>query len=142
MSTTTTDSTGHYQFLRPVATNTAYRVVAQTKPPGTSSTAFTYEQDILSLKGSTYHPRRHHSVLFTGFNQPARVGNEVRIQRLGRGGWHTVLRAKLSATNLPNTASYAVRLRRVVSGLYRAYQPGGFDHLAGISSAKRITVRR
>jgi hypothetical protein len=35
-----------------------------------------------------------------------------------------------------------VRLRRVVSGVYRAYVPGGYDHLADASAARRITVRR
>lgn len=144
VSTTTTDSTGHYQFIRPVLTNTAYRVVAQTKPPGTSSTAFAYEQDIISIKASTSRPKRGHSVLFTGFNQPARVGLPIDIQRLGRGGWHTVVRATLTATTVPNAASYAVRLkgRKLVSGVYRAYAPGGFDHLPGASAARRIKVRR
>jgi hypothetical protein len=52
------------------------------------------------------------------------------------------LTAKLSVTPVPDTASYAVRLRRVVSGVYRAYTPGGYDHVAGESSSKRITIRR
>jgi len=142
VATTTTDSTGHYQFIRPVSANTAYRVVAQTKPAGTSSTAFVYEMDGVSLKASTTRPRKHHSVLFTGFSAPARVGGDVFIQRLGRSGWHTVLKAKLAQTNIANFASFAVRLKRVVSGVYRAYVPGGFDHLAGASPSKRITVRR
>ena len=142
VATTTTDGAGNYQFIRPVTSNTAYRVVAQTKPPGTSATAFVYEQDTLSLKANSYRPRRGHSVLFTGFNSPARVGGLVLIQRLGRGGWHTVQHATLSPTTQPNSASYAVRLKRVVSGVYRAYEPSGFDHLAGVSLAKRITVRR
>jgi hypothetical protein len=43
---------------------------------------------------------------------------------------------------VPNASSYAIRLRRVVSGLYRAVVPDGFDHLSGISRAHRITVRR
>src|SRR5206468_10100747 len=53
VSTTTTDASGNYQFIRPVLTNTAYRVVAQTKPAGTSSTAFAYEQDSVTLKASS-----------------------------------------------------------------------------------------
>ncbi|MEA2426159.1 MAG: hypothetical protein QOH13_2569 [Thermoleophilaceae bacterium] len=142
IATTTTDAAGRYQFIRAVRANTAWRVVAGTKPPGTSNTAFVLEADLVGLKASTSRPRRGRSVLFTGFSLPARVGSPVYIQRLGRGGWHTVLTAKLSVTPVPDTASYAVRLKKVVSGVYRAYVPGGYDHVAGASSAKRITVRR
>src|SRR4051794_3467648 len=45
ISTTTTDASGHYQFIRQLKTNTAWRVVAGTKPPGTSNTALVLEQD-------------------------------------------------------------------------------------------------
>ena len=142
VATTTTDATGHYQFIRAVLANTAYRVTAQTKPAGTSTTAFAYEQDTITLKANTYHPRRHKTVLFTGTSSPARVGAQVLVQRLGRGGWHTVLRAKLTATPNPVAASYAVRLRRVVSGSYRAVMPTGWDHVAGISGTRHIKIRR
>jgi hypothetical protein len=142
VSTTTTDATGRYQFIRSLRSNTAWRVVAGTKPPGTSNTAFVLEADVVGLKASTSRPKRGHSVLFTGFALPARGGSPVYIQRLGRSGWHTVLTAKLSVTAIPDTVSYAVRLKRVVSGVYRAYVPAGYDHAAGASSAKRITVRR
>lgn len=142
VGTTTTDSGGRYQFVRALRTNTAWRVVAGTKPPGTSNTAFVLQQDTVSLKASTTRPRRGRSVLFTGYATPARIGGPVYVQRLGRHGWRTVLTAKLSVTPIPDTASYSVRLRRVVSGLYRAVVPGGYDHLGGNSASKRITVRR
>ncbi|HET9025647.1 MAG TPA: hypothetical protein VFN64_13810 [Burkholderiaceae bacterium] len=142
VSTTTTDASGRYQFIRQLKTNTAWRVVAQTKPAGTSSPAFVLEQDTVTLKASTSRPKRGHSVLFTGFANPARVGTTVYIQRLGKRGWRTVTTAKLAITSIPDTVSYAVRLRRVVSGVYRAYVAGGYDHLADASAAKRITVRR
>ncbi|HEX4734766.1 MAG TPA: hypothetical protein VH247_10155 [Thermoleophilaceae bacterium] len=142
VSTTTTDASGRYQFIRQLRTNTAWRVVAQTKPAGTSSPALVLEQDTVSLKAGTTRPKRGHSVLFTGFANPARVGGPVYIQRLGKRGWRTVLTAKLSPTTIPDTASYAVRLRRVVSGVYRAFVPGGYDHLADTSASRRVTVRR
>ena len=142
VSTTTTDASGKYAFIRQLKTNTAWRVVAQTKPAGTSSPAFALQQDTVSIKASTSRPKRGHSVLFTGFATPARFGNPVYIQRLGKRGWHTVLTAKLSITAIPDTVSYAVRLKRAVSGVYRAYVPGGYDHLADASPSKRITVRR
>jgi len=142
VATTTTDAAGHYAFVRPVGSNTAYRVVAQTKPPGASTTAFAYEQDAVTLKASTTRPRRHKSVLFTGFATPGRIGGDVLIQRLGSHGWRTVLHAKEAPTTVPNSGSFSVRLRRVVNGAYRAYVPGGFDHLPGISANHRITVRR
>jgi hypothetical protein len=142
IATTTADATGRYQFIRSLRSNTAWRVVAGTKPPGTSNTAFVLQSDLIGLKASTTRPKRGRTVLFTGFSLPARVGMPVYIQRLGRGGWQTVLTAKLSATAVPDAASYAIRLRRVVTGLYRAYVPGGFDHAAGESSSKRITIRR
>jgi hypothetical protein len=142
VSTTTTDAGGRYQFVRQLKTNTAWRVIAGTKPPGTSNTALVLQQDRVSLKASTTRPKRHKTVLFTGFATPARFGAPVYIQRLGRGGWHTVLTAKLTITSIPDTVSYAVRLRRVVNGVYRAFVPGGFDHVAGSSSSKRITIRR
>ena len=142
VSTTTTDAAGRYQFVRQLKTNTAWRVVAGTKPPGTSNTAFVLQQDTVSLKASTTRPKPHHTVLFTGYATPARFGFPVYIQRLGRGGWHTVLTAKLAITSIPDTVSYAVRLRHVVNGLYRAYVPAGYDHLGAVSSAKRITIRR
>jgi hypothetical protein len=142
VSTTTTDAAGRYQFIRPIHMNTAWRVVAGTRPPGTSNTAFVLEADLIGIKVNTSRPKKGHTVLFTGFSLPARPGSPVYIQRLGRGGWHTVTKATLSATPVPDTVSYAVRLRRVVSGLYRAYVPGGYDHVAAASSSKRIRVRR
>jgi hypothetical protein len=142
VSTTTTDASGRFQFIRQLKTNTAWRVVAQTKPAGTSNSVLVLEQDVVSLKASTTRPKRGHTVLFTGFANPARVGGPVYIQRLGKRGWRTVLTAKLSPTPIPDTASYAVRLRRVVSGVYRAMVPGGYDHLSDTSASKRVTVRR
>jgi hypothetical protein len=142
VATTTTDASGKYVFVRQLKTNTAWRVIAQTKPAGTSSPAFVLEQDTVTLKASTSRPKRGHSVLFTGFAMPARFGTTVYIQRLGKRGWRTVTTAKLAITSIPDTVSYAVRLRRVKSGLYRAYVAGGYDHLADASPAKRITVRR
>ena len=142
VSTTTTDASGHYQFIRQLKTNTAWRVVAGTKPPGTSNAALVLQQDTVTIKASTSHPRRHRTVLFTGFATPARFGFPVYIQRLGRGGWHTVLTAKLSITPIADTVSYAVRLRHVVNGLYRAMVPGGYDHIGATSSARRISFHR
>jgi hypothetical protein len=142
VATTTSDASGKFAFIRQLKTNTAWRVVASTRPAGTSNTAFALEQDAVSIKASTSRPKRGHTVLFTGFSFPARVGNPVYIQRLGKHGWRTVLRAKLSPTAIPDTVSYAVRLRRVVNGLYRAYVPAGFDHQDGWSGNKRITIRR
>jgi hypothetical protein len=142
VATATADAAGHYQFIRALRSNTAWRAVAGTKPPGTSNTAFVLESDSVSLKASTSRPKRGHSVLFTGFAQPARVGSLVYIQRLGRNGWRRVLTAKLSATPIADTASYAVRLKRAVSGVYRAYIPGGYDHMAAASAAKRVSIRR
>lgn len=142
VATTTTDATGKYQFIRALKTNTAWRVIAETKPAGTSNTALVLQQDTVTMKVSTSRPSRGRSVLFTGFATPARFGFPVYIQRLGRSGWRTVLTAKLAITSIPDTVSYAARLRRVRSGVYRAYVPGGFDHLADASPAKRVTVRR
>jgi hypothetical protein len=142
VATTTTDASGHYQFIRQLKTNTAWRVVAGTKPPGTSNTALVLQKDTVSMKASTTRPKRHKTVLFTGYATPARFGFPVYIQRLGRGGWHNVLTAKLAITAIPDTVSYAVRLRHVVNGVYRAYVPAGYDHLAAWSASKRITIRR
>jgi hypothetical protein len=142
VATTTTDASGRFAFIRQLKSHTGWRVVAQTKPAGTSLPAFVLLQDRVSLKANTTRPKHGHTVLFTGFANPARVGGPVYVQRLGKHGWRTVLTAKLSATAIPDTASYAVRLRRVVSGLYRAYVPGGYDHLADTSSSRRITIRR
>jgi hypothetical protein len=142
VATTTTDASGKYAFIRQLKTNTAWRAVAQTKPPGTSSAALVLEQDTVTLKASTSRPKRGHTVLFTGFANPARFGSPVYIQRLGKHGWRTVLTAKLAITPIPDTVSYAVRLHHVVNGLYRAFVPAGYDHLADASRAKRITIRR
>src|SRR3954447_9399638 len=142
VSTTTTDASGKYAFVRQLKTHTGWRVVAETKPAGTSSPAFVLEEDTVSLKANTTRPKRGHSVLFTGFATPARFGSPVYIQRLGKRGWRTGLTAKLSITPIPDTVSYAVRLRHVVNGLYRAYVPAGYDHLSDASPAKRMTIRR
>lgn len=142
VSTTTTDSSGRYQFVRALKTNTAWRVVAGTRPPGTSAAALVLQQDTVTMKASTTRPNHGRSVLFTGYAMPARFGFPVYIQRLGKRGWRSVATAKLTITPIADTVSYAVRLRKVVSGVYRAYVPGGFDHLADASPAKRITIRR
>lgn len=141
VATTTTASNGTFAFVRTPSTNTAYRVVAQTTPRGTSTTALVLEQDKVSLKANTTRPRRGHSVLFTGFASPSRPGSLVYIQRLGRGGWRTIAKPTLTATPNPLAASFAYRLRRVRTGVYRAYVPLGFDHVAGASSTKHIRVR-
>jgi hypothetical protein len=142
VATTTTDASGKYVFVRQLKTDTAWRVVAGTKPPGTSNTALVLQQDTVTIKASTSRPKRGHSVLFTGFATPARFGFPVYVQRLGKHGWRRVLTAKLAITPIADTVSYAVRLKRAVSGLYRAYVPSGYDHVAGWSRSKRITVRR
>ena len=144
VATTTTDASGHFAFVRQLKTNTAWRVTASTKPAGTSLPAFVLEQDTVSIKASTSRPKRGHSVLFTGFATPARVGGTVYIQHLTRSGWHNVhgLTAKLTATAIPDTVSWALRWRHPSTGVYRAYVPGGYDHVAGASSAKHIRVRR
>jgi hypothetical protein len=142
VATTTADAGGKYVFVRQLKTDTAWRVVAQTKPAGASSPVFVLQQDTVTLKANTSRPKRGHTVLFTGFATPARFGSPVYVQRLGKHGWRTVLTAKLSITSIPDTVSYAVRLRHVVSGLYRAFVPAGYDHLADASPAKRITIRR
>lgn len=141
VATTTTAANGTYAFTRTPSTNTAYRVVAETNPRGTSQTAFVLEQDKVSLKANTTRPRRGHSVLFTGFSAPSRPGALIYIQRLGRGGWHTIAKPTLTATTTPVAASFAYRLKRVKTGVYRAYIPMGFDHAAGASSTKHIRVR-
>jgi hypothetical protein len=142
VATTTADAGGKYVFVRQLKTDTAWRVVAQTKPAGASSPVFVLQQDTVTLKANTSRPKRGHTVLFTGFATPARFGSPVYIQRLGKRGWRTVLTAKLSITSIPDTVSYAVRLRHLVSGLYRAFVPAGYDHLGDTSPAKRITIRR
>jgi hypothetical protein len=142
VATTATDASGRYQFIRQLKTNTGWRVVASTKPAGTSNTAFVLMHDTVSIKASTTRPKRGHTVLFTGFATPARFGAPVYIQRLGKHGWRTVLTAKLAITSIPDTVSYAVRLRRVVNGLYRAFVPAGYDHLSDTSSSRRIRIRR
>jgi hypothetical protein len=141
VATTKADAGGHYQFIRPVTANTAYRVVTDTKPAGVGDIAFVYEQDTVTLKVSRAHPRRGKSVVLSGFASPARVGVPIEIQRLGKNGWRTVLKALPAPTSTTNVVSFAARLRKVVTGLYRAVAPGGWDHLAGIGSPKRIAVR-
>src|SRR3954449_7177574 len=96
VATTTTDAGGRYVFVRQLKTNTAWRVVAQTRPAGTSSPSFVLQQDTVTLKANTSRPKRGHTVLFTGFANPARFGQPVYIQRLGKSGWRTVLTAKLA----------------------------------------------
>jgi hypothetical protein len=143
VSTTTTDATGKFQFVRALKANTAWRVNAATKPTGQSNTAFVLQEDTVSLKASTTRPKKGKSVLFTGFATPARFGNPVYIQRQSKSGsWHTVFTAKLTITPIADTVSYAVRMRHVVNGVYRAMVPGGFDHEGANSSTKRITIRR
>src|SRR4051794_28970871 len=60
VSTTTTDASGKYAFIRQLKINTAWRVTAGTKPPGTSLAALVLEQDTVSMKASTTRPKRHH----------------------------------------------------------------------------------
>lgn len=141
VATTTTAANGTYAFVRTPSTNTAYRVVAQTTPRGTSPTAFVLEQDKVSLKANTTRPARGKTVLFTGFAAPSRPGSLVYIQRLGSGGWRTIAKPTLTATATPVAASFAYRLKRPRTGVYRAYVPMGFDHAAGASPTKRIRVR-
>src|SRR3954464_3024373 len=86
VATTTTDAAGRYVFVRQLKTNTAWRVVAQTKPAGTSKRALGRGEDTAPRRATPPPRRRGHRVLFGGFAPPAPLGAPVYIQRLGKSG--------------------------------------------------------
>jgi hypothetical protein len=142
VASVTTDPAGRFTFVKPPIAFSAYRVSAATQPVARSSTILALVRTRVSMKPSTTRPGRGRSVLFTGKTSPAHTGSTVFIQRLGRAGWGNVARATLTQTTDPLTGSYAVRLRRVKSGVYRAWFPVAPAHLDGTSAPRRVTVRR
>ena len=136
-----TDAAGRFAFLRAPVANAAYRVTAANRASARSPTILALVRNKVSLRPSTARPRRGRSVVFSGSASPAHIGQTIYVQRLGSRGWGTVLRARLVATSNPFVASYSARLRRVRSGLYRAYIPMTLAHLAGNSSSRRVSVR-
>ena len=90
VSTTTTDASGRYQFIRPLRTNTAWRVVAGTKPPGTSNTALVLEADAVSIKANTSRPearpqRAVHRLRAPGARRQSRLHPAPRAFGLAHG---------------------------------------------------------
>lgn len=138
----TTDVNGRFAFLHAPVAHAAYRVsTASGNPPARSASILALVRNKVTIRPSTSRPRRGRSVTFSGTVAPAQIGHIVYVQRLGRRGWRTVARGTLAATTSPLIASYSARLRRPVTGVYRAYIPMKLAHLAGTSSSRRVRVR-
>ena len=141
VATAITDVNGRFTFVRTPVANAAYRVVQKNDNDVRSQTILALIRSRVSMRVSTSRPRRGRPVRFSGSVSPAHTGHTVYIQRLTSRGWRTAVRATLVATDNPFLVSYSATLRRVRSGVYRAFIPMKLAHLAGNSSSRRVRVR-
>ena len=143
VSSTTTDSTGHYSFKVTPGQNTIYRVMAKAAPSVTSSNLPVKVLVKVTMGVSTRKPAVGKLVRFSGFVLPAFNGKNVLVQRRTAAGWKTVKQIRLAAATSVGSATrskYSKRIRFRHRGTYRAwFNPGTDAFLANGSPTRRMT---
>lgn len=137
-----TSSTGGFAFpLLGLTTNTQYRVVTTDKTPTISPLVGT----VVAVDVTTNVKRlvrKGGTLRFSGRVRPAKVGEQVGVQRLSGATWRTLKGSRTRAGG-SDYASYATRVRIRKSGTYRVFvrvADGSLQSMAGPSV--RIDLRR
>jgi hypothetical protein len=137
----TADAAGNYSLGAVPTVNTAYRVVAKTKPPVTSPLQPVKVRIAVTRKVSDANVRRGGRVRFSGTATPAHDGLPVLIQRrTSSGKWRTVAKTALKTSATAGQSKYGKRVRIRRAGFYRVRVPHDADHATGTSRRKRIRV--
>jgi hypothetical protein len=127
LATGSTGGGGAYSFPVTPASNTRYRVTAQTSPPTTSA-----EVDVLVKKHVTIGVRGSR---ISGLVSPAHDGDPVALQRRSSHGYRTVAAGRLADAGADHSR-YRFTVHR--AGVYRTRVPADADHLTGTSTSRRV----
>lgn len=137
-----TSATGGFAFpVLGLAINTQYRVVTTGKNPVVSPLVGT----VVGVGVTTNVKRlvkKGNTLRFSGRVRPAKVGEQVGVQRLSGSTWQT-LKGSRTLTGEADYAEYATRVRIRKSGTYRVFvrvADGSLQSMAG--SSVRIDLRR
>jgi hypothetical protein len=135
-----TTAEGGYSFVIPAGITTQLHVIYNSKPPVTSPVATL----VVALKSTLRVKASHRQpgvFSIAGGVAPARVGNEVLIQRETSRGWRTVTTTHTKSASGTH-AQFKKRTRIHKGGSFRALvKTTGGDYTDGESSRVRITVR-
>jgi hypothetical protein len=137
-----TSATGGFAFpLLGLGINTQYRVVTTGKNPVVSPLVGT----VVGVDVSTNVKRKvkkGNTLRFSGRVRPAKVGEQIGVQRLSGSTW-TTLKGSRTRAGGTDYASYATRVTIRKSGTYRVFvrvADGSLQSMAG--SSVRIDLRR
>lgn len=142
VQTTTTDSSGYYEFTRAenvVETNRSWFV----RGPDRSHSRTVYERvsALINISPSTNSSDTAHPITFTGTVTPSHAFERVVLQdESGTGDtWHTLKAGRLDAGS-----SYSIPYRWRVPGVYnvRAVFPGDARNIRGISDELTVIVQQ
>jgi hypothetical protein len=139
-NTVVTGADGTYGFVIPAGVTTQLRVATRQSPRVTSPVV----QLTVALKATLRVRASHHEhgvFSIAGGVAPARVGNEVLIQRETSRGWRTVTKTRTRAAT-GNHAKFRKRTRIHKGGSFRALvKTTNGDYADGESSRVRISLR-
>lgn len=137
-----TSATGGFAFpLLGVTLNSQYRVVTTGKNPVESPVVGT----VVAVNVTTNVKRlvrKGGTLRFSGRVRPAKVGEQIGVQRLSGSTW-TTLKGSRTRTGGSDYATYATRVTVRKSGTYRVFvrvADGSLQSMAG--SSVRIDLRR
>jgi hypothetical protein len=136
-----TSATGGFGFpVLGLGINTQYRVVTTGKNP-VASDVLTTQVGVSTSTNVKRLVKKGNRLRFSGRVRPARVGDQVGIQRLSGTAWKT-LSGTTTKAGTAEYATYARRVRITKSGLYRVFvkvADGSLQSLPG--SSVRIALR-
>lgn len=136
-----TSATGTFSFpLLGLGINTRYRVATTGKTPVVSPEVAT-QVGVIVTTNVKRRVKKGNTLRFSGRVRPARVGEQIGVQRLSGESWVT-LKGSRTRTGTDTYSSYATRVRIRKSGTYRVFvriADGSLQSLPG--SSVRIRLR-
>ncbi|CAB4914274.1 unannotated protein [freshwater metagenome] len=137
-----TTATGGFSFpVLGLGINTQYRVSTTDRTPTVSDVVGT-QVGVVVTTNVKRRVKKGNTLRFSGRVRPAKVGEQVGVQRLSGTKWKT-LKGSRTRTGTADYASYATRVRIRRSGTYRVFVTVGDGSLQGLpGSSVRIALRR
>jgi hypothetical protein len=137
-----TSATGGFSFpVLGLNLNTQFRVVTTDKTPTISDVVGT-EVGVVVSTNVKRRVRKGNTLRFSGRVRPAKVGEQVGVQRLEGDAWKTLKGSRTRAGGA-DYATYATRVRIRKSGTYRVFVTVADGSLRGLpGSSVRIDLRR
>lgn len=137
-----TSSTGGFSFpVLGLALNTQFRVATTDKAPKFSDVV-TAEAGVIVSTNVKRLVKKGNSLRFSGRVRPAKVGEQVGVQRLDGEKWRT-LKGSRTRAGEASFATYATRVTIRKSGTYRVFVTVRDGSIRGFpGSSVRIDLRR